>query len=172
MSSGTLPPTTSQGSFIPQQHKPGFPERSQYSAFYHLSQTYFHSFQHLLANSPLFSPVSIRQLRSFFDGSADTLKTRRQITPCFSMNSRPRPRRLVSAVVLGENATFTLNTGKCFPRPQSSGQLAPSTFFTRLTSVPILSSHRQQKDEVFKQPRTRTQNTDCQSTLTTQTILQ
>ncbi len=48
-STGTLPPTTSQGSLRPEQHKPGFPAWSQYTWFYHLLQTDFHSFQHLLA---------------------------------------------------------------------------------------------------------------------------
>lgn len=52
VSSGTLPPTTSRGSFIPQQHKPGFLNAP--NTFDHLSQTYFHSLQCVLANTIVF----------------------------------------------------------------------------------------------------------------------
>lgn len=135
-----------------------------------LHSTTFHRLISILFNVCGVPPATPR---SFPEGSVDALQTHGQITPCFSMNWRPRPRRLVSAVVLGENATFTLNRQKCFPRPQSRVQLAPSTFFTRLTSVPILSSHRLQKDDVFNQSHTHIPRTQPKYTYSSiQTILQ
>lgn len=103
VSAGTLPPTTSQGSFRPEQHKPGFPERSQYAPFYHLLQADLHSLQNLSAFSFVSSSLCANWVAKF------VLKFQKLKIQATEIH--------LSSSFSGENATFTLwkLQGKVFP---------------------------------------------------------